>query len=420
MSAEWDKPGALPRESGELVITLPGAWPETPGPVLWRWRGGGRTERGIADSVGALVGSMRGASTRVYSPAADTFLKSVSLPTRSPSKIVQALPFALEEDLVDDPKALHFAYEKEPGGALAVAVTSRERLGSWLRALRDAGLSPSFVCPATLAAAWEEGTWVVSQGSGQAAVRTGRFSGFAFGSAEDRPPLILEMALREAREKGTAPRRLIVFDPPETFDAQAWSAALCIPVERGRSDLSEGWEDPPLNLLQGPFAQGGGVLGALAPLRRAAIPLALWLAGGLAADLWRWRGLAVEQRERRREMSELFHQAFPEARAAAEPGLQMERNWLALKGRGGQASEVDFLPLLARAAPALRRYPLVRLRALQYDESGLLLSVAAPDFQALEGLRKSLAEGRLRTEMPSAESRGGAVDARLRVAPGGP
>src|SRR5712671_5913314 len=85
----------------------------------------------------------------VWTPAAETLLLRASLPTRSAAKIVQALPYALEEQLIEPPERLHFAYTREADGSLAVAVTSRERMDRWLSALAAAGLEPTRLAPVT-------------------------------------------------------------------------------------------------------------------------------------------------------------------------------------------------------------------------------------------------------------------------------
>ena len=75
----------------------------------------------------------------VWTPAAESLLLRAQLPTRSAAKIAQALPFALEDQLIDPPEQLHFAFAREADGALAVAVTARERMEAWLAALQAAG-----------------------------------------------------------------------------------------------------------------------------------------------------------------------------------------------------------------------------------------------------------------------------------------
>jgi general secretion pathway protein L len=137
-----------PKGGDRLELWLPRDWPERDAELRWR-----RTEAGGAVRQGSqrgLEGLPSAAEVVVWTPAAETLLLRARLPTRSAAKIAQALPFALEDQLIDAPEKLHFAFTQEADGALAVAVTRRERMEGWLAALAAAGLAPARLAPATL------------------------------------------------------------------------------------------------------------------------------------------------------------------------------------------------------------------------------------------------------------------------------
>ncbi len=79
-------------------------------------------------------------------PGADVLLARVRVPVRSQARIQQVLPYALEEQLVEDLEALHFAagVRNADGEVTAVAV-SAERLEAWLADLESAGITPQAV-----------------------------------------------------------------------------------------------------------------------------------------------------------------------------------------------------------------------------------------------------------------------------------
>src|SRR5712691_9000759 len=143
-----------------LELWLPRNWPGEDSELRWR----------RVASVGAVrEGSQRGLEGLapaeeiiVWTPAAETLFVRARLPTRSVAKIVQALPFALEEQLIDPPERLHFAFAQEADGALAVAVTRRERMDSWLAALAAAGLVPARLAPVTLSLPLADRAWTLA------------------------------------------------------------------------------------------------------------------------------------------------------------------------------------------------------------------------------------------------------------------
>src|SRR6266516_1353965 len=128
LSASWRRKGG-----DRLELWLPRNWPAEDSELRWR-----RVAAGGAVRQGAqrgLEGLAPAEEIIVWTPATETLFLRARLPTRSAAKIAQALPFALEEQLIDPPERLHFAFAHEPDGALAVAVTRRERMESWLAAL---------------------------------------------------------------------------------------------------------------------------------------------------------------------------------------------------------------------------------------------------------------------------------------------
>lgn len=401
-----------------LVIVLPRDWPQTEAPLLVRVRApsGAMQARRVADL--RELGAPPGMRAQVWSPAADSLLTTVKLPTRSRSKIQQALPFALEDQLAGEPEEMHFAYQVLGQGELAVAVTARERLDAWREAFALSGIGIQSLAPLTLGLARAEGAWSALWHEGQLVVRTGDFSGFEAALSGAAPPAILVAALRDARAQGKAPSRMVVHNAPADFSAAQWSTALELPVERSAQDLWHALTRAPgLSLLAGEASATGALHPVLPRLKPAAIMLSIWIVGSFLFDFWQWWGLSREAKRQRSEMTEIFRRAFPDAKTIVDPALQMQRNVAQLQGMGGGPG--DFLPLLAKAAPALQASGGAVLQGAQYGNGALTLELQLSDFQMLEGLKRAL-EGRgLKVETVGANSRASGVDGKLRVSPQG-
>src|SRR5947209_173201 len=138
-SGNWLAAAASWRREGRdrLELWLPRDWPRDDADLRWR----------RVVSTGAVrQGSQRGLEGLapaeeiiVWTPAAETLLLRANLPTRSAAKIVQALPYALEEQLIEPPERLHFAYTHEADGSLAVAITKIGRASCRGRVERRGG-----------------------------------------------------------------------------------------------------------------------------------------------------------------------------------------------------------------------------------------------------------------------------------------
>src|SRR5712692_8797283 len=240
LSASWRGKGG-----DRLELWLPRNWPAEDSELRWRRiAADGAVRQGVQRGLEGLAPAEE---IVVWTPAAETVFLRARLPTRSAAKIVQALPFALEEQLIDPPERLHFAFAHEADGALAVAVTRRERMESWLAALAAAGLAPTHLAPVTLSVPLAERAWTLAFVDGEIVLRSGARAGLG-GSAERRPPAWLHAALAEARTEASAPERILLVDAPADLDSAAWREALGLPLESMPGDATV--PPAPLDLLQ--------------------------------------------------------------------------------------------------------------------------------------------------------------------------
>ena len=409
---------AWSHQGNTLELLLPRGWPDSRGTIHWRLRGGaGAAPHGQVTELNQIPGV--GAMTRVHvwTPPADTLLTRATLPTRSRAKIQQALPFALEDQLIEEPDKLHFAYRVLADDSLAVAVTARARLQAWIAALTAAGLRPASFCPAQLMLPLSPGSWSTAFHADEIWVRTGTASGFVSAANARTPPSILEMALREAREKENAPQTLTVLQPPAGFNQDAWAAQLDLPMQVQKQDFWSVPREPvaAMNLLQGSLAPSSQMREMIPALRPAAIMLALWLVGSLVFDLSEWWQLKKAHENLQQDMTSLFRRTFPSAQAVVDPALQMERLISGMQGKSGKASANDLLPLLNDAAPVMQASPGVKLRGLEYGDARLTLDVTLPDYQTMETVKNALTARGLRVEVVGANSGASGVEGRLRL-----
>ena len=400
LSAAWRRKGG-----DRLELWLPRNWPAEDSELRWRR---------VAPAGAVREGSQRGLEGLapaediiVWTPAAETLLLRARLPTRSSAKIVQALPYALEEQLIEPPESLHFAFAHEADGALAVAVTRRERMESWLAALAAAGLAPTRLAPVTLSLPLAEGAWTLSFVDGEIVLRSGVRAGLG-GPAELRPPVWLHAALAEARSESGAPERILLVDAPADLDSAAWREGLGLPLEPMRPGEAA-VPEAPLDLLQQHYAPRA----RMAALKRAYVPaaalLAAWLLATLAFDAIEWARLSRSAGAAEEEMRTLLMKSFPETRAILDPAEQMRRGLEDLSARSGVAAPGDMLSLLARAAPAIERESRLRVQGVEYADRALTIRLVASEADA-ESLARTLRARALEADVQRA---GG--EARLRV-----
>jgi len=409
-NGRWLAWSAAVRAKGgdRLDLWLPPDWPSGEGELRWRRTlPGGGVRQG---SQRGLAGLAPAEDIVVWTPAAESLLVRARLPTRSAAKIIQALPYALEDQLTEPPEQLHFAYAHEPDGGLAVAVTSRDRIEGWLTALSAAGLSPSRLAPVTLSLPLAERTWTLAFVGGEIVLRCGLCAGFG-SPAEPRPPAWLHALLTEARSDSSAPERILAIDAPEELDLEAWREALGLPIEamrRGESLLPVA----PLDLLQQRYAPRGRMSGLWRGYVQAGALLAAWLILSLVFDAVEWARLSSVARSAENEMRSLLMKSFVEVRTVVDPAEQMRRGLEELNAHGGGVAPGDLLSLLARAAPAIEREPRVRVQTVEYTDRSLVIRATAAEADA-EALARTLRAGSLEVEL---QRSGGQAQLRVRAA----
>ena len=405
-------------QGARLELYLPTGWPENGAPVSW-WLGSaaGEDQKGQVTDLQQLPHEAKAAAAHVWSSPGDTLLTTATVPTRARAKIQQALPYVLEELLLGEPEKQHFAYRLQADGPLAVAVTARDRLQTWLQALNAVGLQTTSLSPAILALPQSDDSWTLAFVNGETWLRTGPAAGFTCAGAGPTPPLAISAAVREARAKEQAPKNLIVIRPPRDFDEKAWAESLELTILPDDRDL---WSlrSPPataLNLLQGDFAPAGQTRQLVQALQPAAILISIWLVGNLAFGFWEWRHLGNEHQAARKEMMELFQRTFPDAKVVVDPALQMQRMLSDMRQRSGQGGADDFLAMLVNLAPVIQANPQAKLRGVQYSDMSLTLELGLPDYQAMDGLKNSFTARGIRVEVLSANSSASGVVGRLRI-----
>ncbi|MHB1950565.1 MAG: type II secretion system protein GspL [Acidiferrobacteraceae bacterium] len=400
-------------EVARLVIWLPpGAAPHVAG---WTLREPGARERTGAAPLSEIAGAIplpRGARIEVLTPPYDTLLASVSLPTQSRARLAQALPFALEDQLLGEPEQFHMTYRALGGDVFAVAVTAKERLLAWRQALADAAITPDVLCPANLRLPWAEGEWSVRFAPDGLWVRTGPFSGFASAGASREPPAILTAALADARARGSAPERLRLYDPPRDLDHDRWRA-LGVALEEAQGAPMIPDESPPFNLLRGIEDEHSPLFSALRP---ALIMLTLWVGIGFLIHFAEWARLHHIEARQRAQMVALFRQSFPHETEIVDPAVQMRRGVTLLRRQSGLVGPNDLLPLLERVAQSVRGGPPgVVLHSLAYRHDRLRISLTAPGFNALDTFKDRLRGNGLTVRMGAADSHGKTVRGSMEV-----
>ena len=319
----------------------------------------------------------------------------------------QALPFMMEESLLDDVDALHFAHQKLNDEQHAVAVIERETLAAWVAEMPDALREKPWISEA-LCLPWSEGhctlvfeaehvliRWGLAEGARvEHALLPGLLGTFretlsayvAYGVDEQSARGLLPQHVNDVLQwrQGGLPEALLLADP-----------ILTAP------DLRQDSFAPKL-----PLMRWWGVWQRVA----VALGVALILKTGVSvAD---YQTLKTEDLQLRQAMQDSYRRVNPRG-AVVDVEKQLNRQ-LAEFGAGGQQSA--FTPSLVALLTEISKVDGIALTSVNYSGGkDMRVNLSAPDFQSVERVREQLAQSLPAAELENSNARGDGVVARIRV-----
>ncbi len=399
----------------------------------------------VVDSAGAVAGSggtgrlseaAAGAEHRrvvAIVPASDVLLTRASVPVKNTARMLQAVPFALEDQLADDVDKLHFAVGKRADdGRVPVAVARREQIEQWLESFSEAGLNPAAMVPDTalLPKNGAAGPTLVVDGDhtylrqpddSVAVFETDSFEAVAEAVGLGEPP-VSDSEDDEAEPAAPLDASLFISQNdreryPELVDAIERRFGHC-QVHGLQSGAfpklaASATAGNPINLLQGAFAPSHSHARLLKPWLGVGILLAVLAVVMLGGETARLFQLKATDQQLDEQIVTAYRQAFRDGRIV-DPVAQI-RNELSAMNSGGESGDTEFLEMIVSTAAAVRQVPAAQLQNVRYGRSQLELKITAPDVDTLDRVRAGLESAGFTAKIEGAPPRGDVVEGRISV-----
>jgi general secretion pathway protein L len=349
----------MPDPMSSIHVLLPATVPTPQTEFDYLVVGAGRDSALHATAAAPLLPQPAGAGSEVVAiaPAATLSWHPVELPKgtgpRSP-RLRQVLEGLLEDHLLDEPEALHFALQPGAGaGRVWVAVCDRAWLRTALQVLEAAGRPVGRIVP-EFAPEGEPVLYALGEPEHARLVCASRDGVYTLPLAAASLPLlpalprdtvvVAEPAVAALAEQVLqhTPELLPPADRLARAGRTGWDLAQFEFASSGRArafkKLSGGWAQ----VLRAPQWR---------PARWGALFLVLVQLAGLNAWAWRERSALAAKRDASRS---ILTQTFPNVRAVVDAPVQMEREVAVLRQAAGGASGRDLetmLGVLAAAVP---------------------------------------------------------------------
>jgi general secretion pathway protein L len=343
-------------------------------------------------------------------------LAEVELPAASRRAQAQALPYALEDQLLAPVEQLAFATRRLSPTRLACAVFDGVALETGLATLAAAGIEVAHAVPDALCTPREDDCWTLLVDEAEAFLRTGQHAACRFPLAHWRA--FVGQALAGAGDERRERLRVIAGSEALAAQLAAEFPALVVSNEPERRRcvrlLASGFErGPTLDLLEAlPDRRRAGGGGAVRWWLASAAVLAAVAIGHAAFLGWHVSTLESRVETARAATRATFGELFPQITRVEDVRVQALQALAELDdGRGA----TPFLDTFASAAAALPADATPRLEHLGYGNGALEMRVVARDMAALESYQQALAAARLGVRLMSVESRDGGAVGLLRI-----
>ena len=383
----------------------------------------------VADDRGSLVSdpqagtlseaaaAVEGRRSTLVVPGNDVLLAEALVPGGSQARAMQAIPFALEEQLADDVDKLHFALgSKDREDNYPVAIIDRSTMDTISEQCQEAGLRPTEIVPETLALPkfdpidFGEVSWTALLDEDQAVIRLNGYKGFATDAG--MASFMLEGAKSGLAEDAAPLLTIYTTDPDTNLIVPGGVETELRDCESRLSLYADGLASAPnINLLQGSYNPKTQFDKTWKPWRWTAALAGVLVATLFAGKWFDYRALKAEESYIDREIATAFESALPGVRMQ-RPRRQIQD---ALSG-DGSGNTSNFTNRLAEIAASLSTQPQTKVRTIGYRNGSFDLDLNTDAVPTMDALKSELGKrGALELTLRSSNREKDTVRARVRI-----
>lgn len=381
-----------------------------------------------AGTLAEAASSVQGRPVIVLVPATEALTTTVDLPIRGGSRLLAALPYALEELVATDVETMHFvAGDKRDSGQRPVAAIARDALDEWLGMLAETGIQPWKVIPENYGLARIPGTMSVLVEDDNIMFNDGADLEFTLDSAKPSDALVASGHVEERADDAPPEQsgHLVVYcsAADEERLAHDWIALrhelhsvdinllpdgalprLAVTVASGAG----------VNLLQGRYGPKADYGSWLRPWRSAAILLVTLMIVGFAAKAVDYRRLMQEESALQAQFASAFQQIRPGSSGdILDPVAAVNSIKRSL---GTSTTTPLFLASLSVLAAAITSNDAADVEAVSYRAGVIDVRLTSPDVETVGNIQKAVsASGQFSASIQSSDRVGDRINSRIQI-----
>lgn len=358
-----------------------------------------------ASELASLKSKSQQPTIIALAPSSELGFKSITLPNKSSRKVLQAVPFMLEEDVAQDISSLFFAFGSKQGNLQEVVYCDRNKLDEWQNSLQEADLFCDTLVPDILCLPYSEDGISVVQIDNDLLVRSGQFAGM-----QAEASWLTELSIKQAQANQQSIQAFSelshltdlnsgLSDIEQNYDA--------LPMQL----LLQGAKQAPVNLFQSEYAVKRRSTGQWQKWRVAAVLAGLAILTGLIDTSLQLNTIKQERASVRNQINDATKAGFPELGKVLNHRRMIAREVSRLEQGGGSTS---MLNMLAQLSPVFSQSG-VSPQSLRFDakRAEIRMQTVARNFESLERFKREAEQIGFSVEQGAINNKGDQVTGAL-------
>jgi len=318
-------------------------------------------------------------------PGHSVTIITIKMPKLSRAKLENALPFALEDKLIEDINALHFTILNiDKNNNVTVAVIAKQKLRGYLDLFKTTGIKIIRIIPETLALPYSKPS--IFELENYFIARTDKYNGFVFEKAN------LDLA--------TEGKKYELINTTKNFLDYSLDYIL---------------ENQKINLLHSELAGNKDLNKHKKTWQITAAIGAIAVALAFVNPLTSYFILKKQASTSEIAINKIYKKHFPKAKTIVAPKSRMQSK---LKKLNNNATDNVMLHLLSITGNTVNKTHAVNLQQLDFKNKSLSLQVTAESFNKLDSFTANLKEQGLKVKQQNASSEKNKVKANIIISKG--
>jgi general secretion pathway protein L len=312
-------------------------------------------------------------------------LVSVELPEKGHRQALKAIPFLLEEQLVEDIQKLHFAVGPVVGNQVDVAVVAHEQMQQWLTWLERAELTTKKMIPDCLAVPRTEHAWSMLQLDDQWLIRTGLSKGMTIDACWGE--VFFHQVEQQYEKESAALPEVSVFTE---IDVETVLTCHQKTIDHPLLILARGAQQVQFNLMSAYYKPRREISKHWALIKTPAVLMSLFICLSLLNSSLVWWRHATKADELKQQMIQVYQEVNPGSKLNVNLIQKQIKN--DLQGLTGSGRGDLLFHMVQKIQPGLRQYSEINVDSIKFKASTkqIVISIRADNYEVVESFENYL------------------------------